>query len=396
MRTSSVEPTNVVELSIDTLRSRRSEKWSRYPADVLPSFIAEMDFAPPAAVTQALRAAIDANDFGYAFPDELGAAFADFANAHFAWSVEDDRVFAATDVMSAIEQILKLKTHPGAGVVINPPVYPPFFEVIKASGRTVVEVPLLLTNTAWELDFDLLERAFAQGSGAYLICSPHNPIGRVWSSDDLRRVEVLSKRYSVTVIADEIHSPLALGGSTHTPYLSVATSSDLAFAAYSASKAWNVAGLKCALAIAGSRESASMLREHWESQPSETTWRVGHLGVIASIAAFREGRLWLQHLQGRLSQNRKLMDGLLAEHLPNAKCMLPQASFLAWIDFSSSCFDEDPAEVFLRRGRVALSRGRDFGADSSGFVRLNMGTSSAILTEIVTRMAHAIRVSHRY
>jgi cysteine-S-conjugate beta-lyase len=388
------EPADVVALSLDQLRSRRSEKWSRHPADVLPAFIAEMDFAPPVAIARALHAAVDANDFGYAFPTGLGAAFADFAYAHFGWSVEPGRIFAAADVMLIVEQIVKLKTFPSASIVINPPVYPPFYEVIEATGRTIVEVPLLRTATAWELDFDALERAFVRGASAYLICSPHNPIGRVWSAEELRRVAALSKRYGVTVIADEIHSPLALDGSAHTPYLSVATDCDLAFAAYSASKAWNVAGLKCALAVAGSRESAAVLHDHWESQPTELRWRVGHLGVIATIAAFREGRQWLKHLQKRLSQNRTLLSALLAQKLPAAKCVLPQASFLAWIDVSKAGFSEEPADAFLRCGRVALSPGRDFGAGGAGFVRLNMGTSSTILTEIVDRMARSRGGSH--
>ncbi|MBV9263314.1 MAG: aminotransferase class I/II-fold pyridoxal phosphate-dependent enzyme, partial [Candidatus Eremiobacteraeota bacterium] len=290
-------------LSIGELRARRSEKWATYPPDVLPAFIAEMDVAPPIAVIQTLAAAVAAGDFGYAHPSELAAAFKDFARDVFAWDLSEEYVFAAPDVMSAIEQILKVRTQPGDAVVVNPPVYPPFFEVVRAAQRRIVEVPLIHSDEGWSLDFDALELAFAAGARAYLLCSPHNPIGRVWTQDELRRVAALTKQFSVTVIADEIHAPLAFESRRHTPYLSVAGPGDFAFAAYSASKAWNIPGLKCGLAVAGSEKCARDLQKHWASNPSELTWRIGNLGVLATIAALRDRSDWLRHLQRHLAGN---------------------------------------------------------------------------------------------
>jgi cystathionine beta-lyase len=380
-------------VSLDALRVRKSEKWSRYPPDVLPAFIAEMDFALAAPVKRALESALDANDCGYAYPVELGIAFASFAAARFEWLVDPERVFTAPDVMAAIAQILELATGVGASVVINPPVYPPFFEVITASGRSIVEVPLACAEGGeWILDFDMLERAFAQGARAYVLCSPHNPVGRVWTADELRTIVALADRYDVVVIADEIHAPLTMRGAVHTPYLSVAGENDRAFAALSATKAWNISGLKCALAVGGSAAAAGVLRRHWEAEPTETTWRVGHLGVLASIAAFREGRPWLDSLCAHLDRNRLLLETLLDRHLPRARYTAPEAGYLAWIDCSALGLGDDPASGFLKHGRVALSPGLDFGREGAGFVRLNMGTSSAILTEIVRRMALALQL----
>jgi cystathionine beta-lyase len=335
---------------------------------------------------------VAADDCGYAYPTELNPAFAGFAAARFGWLVDQDRVFAAPDVMAAIAEILDLHTEIGESVVINPPVYPPFFEVIPATGRKIVEAPLAREQDGKSiLDFDALERAFAQGARAYVLCSPHNPVGRVWTPDELRTIVALADRYDVVVIADEIHAPLAMQGAVHTPYLSIAGENDRAFAALSATKAWNISGLKCALAVAGSSSSAEVLSRRWRQRPTETTWRVGHLGVVASIAAFREGRPWLESLCAHLDRNRLLLKSLLDRYLPGARYVAPEAGYLAWIDCSTLGVGDDPASSFLERGRVALSPGPDFGQEGAGFVRLNMGTSSAILTQVVQRMAFALQ-----
>ena len=379
------------DLPLATLRRRKSDKWARYPQDVLPAFIAEMDFTLAAPIKHALVSAVHESDCGYAYPVEIGSAFASFAAERFGWNADPTRVFTAPDVMSSIAQVLKLYTNAGESVVINPPVYPPFFEVIPATGRRIVEVPLTRAeNGRWELDFDKLEAAFAGGARAYVLCSPHNPVGSSWSADELRTVAQLADRYDVVVISDEIHAPLTLPGAQHVPYLAVAGANERAFAAFSASKAWNISGLKCSLLVAGSDAGAEVARRHWMAQPTETTWRVGHLGVLASIAAFREGVSWLDALCAHLDRNRQLLQRLLAEHLPQARYDAPEASYLTWVDCSALGLGDDPAQCFLERGRVALSSGLDFGREGAGFVRLNMGTSSAILTEIVTRMACAI------
>lgn len=380
-----VDPFN--DLSPDDLRRRRSEKWSTYPADVLPAFVAEMDFALAPPIKRALMEAIALGDTGYATPLDLPEAFADFARAWFNWPVDPDRVVLVSDVTVGVAEVLRLTTEPGSAVVVDTPAYPPFFPTIAEYGRRVLEVPLARTVSGWELDFDGLEQAFTSGARAYLLCNPHNPTGRVFSRADLERVAALARRYDVVVVSDENHAPLTLPGAVHTPYVSLGEDAvPRSATVISAAKAWNVAGLKCAVVVAGS----AALRAQLATLPAEVQTRAGHLGVLAAIAAFREGRHWLTDLLAHLDRNRRLLAELLATHLPAVGYIPPQASYLAWLDCAKLSLGDDPAAHFLERGRVALARGLDFGPNGAGFVRLNMGTSSALLTEAVVRMAAAV------
>jgi cysteine-S-conjugate beta-lyase len=373
-------------LDLDVLATRRSHKWRRYPPDVLPAFVAEMDYDLAGPVAAALRAAVDRQDCGYANESGLGEVFAGFAAVRHDWTVDPGRVYLLPDVMAGVDTMLRLATGPGDGVVINPPVYPPFYEHIAARGRTVVEVPLIggpLEKA--ELDFAGLEAAFAAGARAYLLCNPHNPTGRVFSADDLRLVAELAGRYRVTVIADEIHAPLALAGARHTPFVSFAEGAAVGVTLASASKAFNIAGLKCAVAVAGSASMDRVLA----AAPESLRYGAGLFGVLASEAAWTDGGPWLDELRQQLDRMRTLFGTLLAERLPGAGYVPPEAGYLAWVDCSALGLGAEPAAAFLDKGRVAVGRGLDFGAVGDGFVRVTIGTSSAILTEIVDRMAMA-------
>jgi cystathionine beta-lyase len=375
------------ELSLEELRKRRSIKWRLYPPDVLPAFVAEMDFplAPP--VRAALLAAVDNDDCGYGHAEGLGEAFAAVAEERFGWAVDPERVVLVGDVVAGIEALLLALTEPGAGVVVNPPVYGPFFATVEAAGRRVVEAPIAQREGRWELDLDALEHAFAGGAAAYLLCNPHNPTGRVYTRDELNAVAELAERYGVLVLADEIHSPMALDGATHVPYLTLgehAAAHGLALA--SASKAWNIAGLKCAVIVAGSEAGAQLTAK----LPPQLRFHAGHLGVLASIAAFTQGGPWLDALVRQLDLNRRRLAALLERELPAVRHVMPEAGFLAWLDCRELGLGDDPAAAFLERGRVALSPGPWFGTGGEGFARLNIGTSGALLEEAVRRMASGV------
>jgi cysteine-S-conjugate beta-lyase len=376
------------DISLAKLRGRESAKWTTYAPDVLPAWVAEMDFPLADPIKQRLRRAIDGDDCGYAHPTALPEAFCAFAQSRFGWTVDPARVRTAPEVMVAIAEILRIVTKPGDGVVINPPVYPPFALTINEVGRCVVEVPLShVAGGGWELDLDALEQAFAAGARAYLLCNPHNPAGRVFAREQLVQIAELAKRYGVVVIADEIHAPLTLPGAVHVPFVSVSEPVGAnAIAVTSASKAWNIAGLKCAVIVAGSSAMQSALK----GLPGELTERTGHLGVLANVAAFREGAPWLDSLQQHLDRNRALMAELIGVYLPAVRYIPPQAGYLAWLDCSALGLGDNPASVFLAKGKVALMRGLDFGRQGACFTRVNMGTSSAILSEIVGRMGKAI------
>jgi len=366
------------DLSISDLRKRRSEKWRAQPADVLPTFIAEMDYdlAPPVAA--AVRAAAERQDLGYANAAGLGAAFASFAAARHGWAVAADRVRLLPDVMAGVDWLLRIVTAQGDGVVINPPVYPPFFEHIRLGGRTVVEVPLVRGAACWELDFAGLEAAFAGGARAYLLCNPHNPTGRVFGPGELDRIAALAARYGVFVIADEIHAPLTLPGAVHTPFVSFPAGAAVGVTLASSSKAFNIA-------VSGSADGAAVVARI----PETVRYGSGLLGVLASEAAWRSGGPWLDALLVQLDRVRVLFGSLLAARLPGAGYVPPEAGYLAWVDCSSLGWEE-PASVFLDRGRVATGRGLDFGAAGDGFVRVTIGTSSALVEEIVARMARSV------
>jgi cysteine-S-conjugate beta-lyase len=281
--------------------------------------------------------------------------------------------------MTGIVEVLRLVVPGGAGVVVNPPVYPPFFSFLGRAGFRVVEAPL---GSDGRLDLDAVERALP-GAAAYLLCNPQNPTGTAHTREELTAVASLARRHGVRVVADEIHAPLA-PPAVHVPYLSVTGAED-AFALLSASKGWNLPGARAALAVAGPDAGADVARLH-----HDVTEGASHLGVIAHTAALRAGGPWLDALLAGLEENRTLLGDLLAEHLPQVGYRRPQATYLAWLDCRPLGLGEDPAQAFLERGRVALTGGRPFGAGGAGRVRFNLGTSPEIVTEAVRRMALAI------
>jgi cysteine-S-conjugate beta-lyase len=378
----------VEEIALAELRQRTSAKWRSYPPDVLPLPVAEMDFRVAAPIADALHAAIRRSDLGYASPSpELAQALAGFAARRWGWQVDPAQVTLAPEVGVGVVEVLRLLVRPGDRVVINPPVYDSYFPWAAEVGCQLVGVPLAQTGDGWALDLDGMETAFQDGARVHLLCSPHNPTGTVHQRQDLERLAGLAARYGVTVLADEIFAPLVLPGRTHHPFVSVsaeATRHGLVFA--SASKAWNLAGLKCAAIVTADPATRRLVQR----LPEELPWRVGHLGVLGSIAAYREGEPWLQEVLGVLDHHRRYLAELLAARIPAIRYRPPEAGYLAWLDCTALGLGDDPSAVFLSRGRVALSPGPSFGRPGVGHVRLNMGTSREILAAAVDRMASAI------
>jgi cysteine-S-conjugate beta-lyase len=350
-----------------------------HPPDVLPVFVAEMDvdLAPP--VREALIEAVELGDLGYTEPGGLYEAFSGFAKRRLGWEPDPARMRLMPDVMAGIVECLRVLTEPGDGVVITPPVYAPFFDGIPESGRRIVEVPL----AGDAIDLEGIESAFAGGARALLLSTPHNPGGIVFDNAALTAVAELAQRFGALVLADEIHGPLALPGAR---FESLGALGDMrAVVLTSASKAFNLAGLKCAVAVACSDAVAREL----DALPEEIGFRAGILGVVASQAAFEHGDGWLDELLAALDANRRRLGELLTEHLPDVRYQPPDAGFLAWLGCSELGLGDDPAEAFLERGRVALEPGLKYGTGGAGFARLNFGCSPALLEEAVERMARA-------
>ena len=379
------------DLDLARLHRRHSMKWRHFPPDVLPAWVAEMDFdvAPP--VVAAVEAALQrGGDFGYAVDleaPELAEAFSAFATRRYGWAVDPGSTYLIRDVMRGVELWIEGFTVPGDGVVVTSPVYYPFGEAIREARRHLVEVPVLADGETWVLDLDGLEAAFRAGHRLLLLCNPHNPVGRAYTASELRDLADLVERYDVRVVADEIHAPLVFPPSRHVPFASV----DPAIAArtlslHSASKAWNLAGLHAAVAVPGCPADAAYFAAlSYRNRGAATI-----LGVDASTAAFSGGEPWLDALLDHLVGVRAHLAGLLAEHLPGVGWIPPQATYLAWLDCRDLGLGPNPAQAFLDRGRVAVNDGATFGAGGGGHVRLNFGTSRAIVTEAVTRLAAAV------
>lgn len=369
------------------LRRRRSLKWRLYGDDVLPLWVAEMDVLPPEPVARALSRAMALGDTGYPWARDYAEALAAFAERHWGWSPDPGRARLVPNVMLGVSEVLKVVTGPGDAVVLNPPVYPPFFAFVRNLGRRVVEAPL---GADGRLDLEALDAAFGEARrggrpAAYLLCSPHNPTGVVHTRAELMATGELAAHHGVRVVVDEIHAPLVHEPGTFTPFLSLPVGS-AAFSLMSASKAFNLAGLPSALATAGADAQHDLA-----AMPEEVAFGASHVGSLAQAAALRDGDLWLAALVSGLDENRHLLADLLAEHLPEVGYHVPEATYLAWLDCRALGLGPDPAAVFRERGRVALSPGPGFGTGGAGHARLNFATSPEILREAVERMARAVR-----
>ncbi|MFF1439049.1 MalY/PatB family protein [Streptomyces sp. NPDC058295] len=382
------EPNPLQALTLDRLRCRTSMKWRTHPADVLPLWVAEMDVPLAEPVVGAVTRALALGDTGYPAGTAYAEALATFAAKRWGWDGPAvERTAIVPDVMLGVVEMLKLVTGPGDPVVLNPPVYPPFFQFVAHMDRRIAEAPL---GADGRLDLAVLEDAYRRavaggGRAAHLLCSPHNPTGTVHTARELAAVAALAGRYGVRVVADEIHAPLTAPGVEFVPYLAV-PGAESGLSLMSASKGWNLAGLKAALAVAGPEAAADLAL-----LPEEVSHGPSHVGVLAHTAALLEGTAWLDALLAGLDDNRRLLTALLAEHLPGVGYRPGDATYLAWLDCRALGLGDDPAAVFLERGRVALSPGLDFGTGGAGHVRLNIATSPEILTEGVRRMAAALR-----
>lgn len=372
-------------LPIAVLRQRSSTKWRKYPEDVLPLFVAETDFALAPAITARLARAVELGDTGYTPPEPgVRESFVGFAQRRFGWTVDPAHVRWTGDVMMGVVEILRAVIDPGDRVVVMPPVYPPFFDSVEEAGGVVEPVPLARKDDGWEIDLAGVEAALAAGARAVLLCHPHNPTGTVHTASVLAELAELVHRHGATVVSDEIHGPLAYDRGAFTPFLDVSpVAAEVGYAVTSASKAYNLAGLKCAVMVAGTDAHAAVL---W-GLPWEVEWRTGLFGALSNVAAYSpESDEWLDRLLATLDENRRLLADLIAEHLPRARYSIPDAGYLAWVDLSAYDWGDDPAAGILKEARVALSQGPSFGAEGRGHVRVNIACSPELLTEAIERV----------
>lgn len=376
------------DLTDDEAREALVCKWGLAEPDVLPAWVAEMDYALAEPITEALLRAVTAGRTGYpAFVEggPMGEAYAGFAQRQFGHVVDPEQVVATVDVTAGVRLALDVVVPPGP-LVMPVPGYHPQLAMAEICGRERRDLVVEPDAARAELDLDQLERHFAAGARVLLLTQPHNPWGRVFTRAELEAVRDVVVRHRGWVVSDEIHAPLTLDGREHVPYLSLEGTAEHTVALVAASKAFNVAGLKCAQLVTG--DPALSARLVGADTARNDSWSV--LGVEAAIAAYRHGDAWLDALRERLAAQRDLFVALLAEHLPQARMRPLEATYLAWVDLRAYGHD-DPAAVALERGRVQVNAGHAFHPGLAGHVRVNIATSEQRLREIVRRLALAVR-----
>ena len=381
-------------ITIDELSGRGGLKWTRGGPGVIGAFVAEMDFGAAPAITEALRGVIERADFGYLSDHavaDLAAACADWQRDRYGWGVDPARIRLLPDVIRGLEAAITIFSRPGSPVILPAPAYMPFLTVPPLLGREIIQVPMATRGGHPVLDLDGIDAAFKRGGHLLILCNPCNPVGRVYTRDELAAVAEVTARNEGRVFADEIHAPLVYPGGTHIPYASVCEqAADHSVTATAASKGWNLPGLKCGQLILTNDADAAT----WASRGYMYERGASTPGVRASTAAYRGGGGWLADVVGYLDDSRRLLDGLLAEHLPAIRYQPPEGTYLAWLDcrdlFGDRRIEASPAEFFLAKARVLLTDGAACGDAGRGHVRLNFATPRPVLTEIVRRMARAV------
>ena len=375
-------------LSLSEMRTHRSEKWRGFPSDVLPLFVAEMDFPIAKPIQDILLEMVSHSDMGYlsSIP-ELGKAFADFSKRHWDWQVNPEYVRLCTDVGVGMVEVLRVTTQPGDKVLINSPIYQNFYNWIKETKVELVDAPFIQDGLNWQVDFENIEKQYADGVKVHALCHPHNPLGRIYTESELKQIADLAKKYGVTIISDEIHAPLAFPGQKFTPFLAVSdVAAEVGICVTSASKAFNIAGLKSALIVSQSAANHELLAK----MPMSVHFRSSILGAFAAVEAFNHGDEWLAAALSTIESNAHYLKTLLNSQIPAAKYEIPQCSYLAWVDVSDLNLGEDPAAVFLEKGRVAFNAGKIYGAQANQFIRINLATSESVLAEAVNRMVKSL------
>ena len=371
------------------LRSR-GEKWTQYPADVLPLWVADMDLGTAEPVQRELQRALDQGDLGYPVhpaPTDVPDIYAAWARERHGQEVDPARVELITDVMQGMYVALDRFTAPSDGALILTPIYPPFRSATRLMQRRPVEVPLVDAGAGYEIDLDAV-RAAAADARIFLLCNPHNPTGRSFTRNELEGLAEIACAHDLLVVADEIHGDLVLPGAEFVPFASLSPeASARTLTLTAASKTFNIAGLRTAIAVFGSEAQ----QRRFKSLPRKLRGGIGILGIEATRAAWRYGGPWLEALLTHLDGNRAFLARTLAEELPGIVHHPPEATYLAWLDCRALELEPGPQEFFLEHARVGLSDGADFGPTGAGFVRLNFATSRALVAEALERMAKALR-----
>ena len=381
-------------LNLDILRNRKSEKWNTYPPEILPAWVAEMDFPLAEPIREYLEQATGEGDVGYPIdPTTTGVreAFSKRMKEHFEWPIDPHQVEILSEVVQGIYLGLMAFARPGTGAVVQTPIYPPFLHALKDTGVRLAENQLQPKASGWEIDFDQLNELAKEPLSVFLLCNPQNPTGRAYGRTELEKLAEFALRNNLIVISDEIHADLVFDERKHIPFASLSPEvSALTVTLNSASKSFNIPGLRCAVAHFG---DPAVQKRFAETTPRHSRGGLGILGIYASVVAWQEGDPWLHEVREHLQSNRDHLCEQLAARIPSVRILSPEATYLAWLDCSDLKLQPSPARFFLKHGQVALSEGKNFGEDFGDFVRVNFATSRKILDDVIDRMVAALNAS---
>jgi cystathionine beta-lyase len=377
-------------------RGTASYKWDQSEKlfgreDILPLWVADMDFEAPREVVEAIKKRAELGIYGYTFrPESYYEAVSGWLSRRHGWSVRHEWITSSPGVVPALSMIVLANTQPGDGVILQSPVYYPFYDVIKMNGRVVVDNPLILENGRYSIDFDLLERQAQEGAKLLLLCSPHNPGGRVWTRDELQRIGEICLKHGVLVVADEIHHDLVFRGHRHTPFASISEAfADISFTCIAPSKTFNLAGLQAASVIIPNDE---LRRKYNYLLKTLSIHMESYFGLTAVESSYNYGEEWLEQLIDYVEGNLNTLIRFVEDNLPEIKVIKPEGTYLAWMDCRA--VSEDPQELkklMFDKAGVAFSEGSVFGKQGAGFLRVNLGCPRSILEDALERFAKAVR-----
>ncbi|WP_113926717.1 MalY/PatB family protein [Bacillus sp. P14.5] len=358
--------------------------------DVLPMWVADMDFPPPPQVLDSLHERIEHGVFGYTFTgDSLGKAVCSWMKERHNWAVKESSLLYSSGIVPAIATIINAFTEEGDGILMHSPVYTPFFSLAESNGRVVRKAPLIIKHGQYTVDFHAFEEALKQGVKLFLLCSPHNPGGRVWTKDELLKMAELCKTYNVLIISDEIHADLVHKPNKHIPIASLEKEiEEITLTLAAPSKTFNIAGLQASAMIIPNKDLREKVAEEHQKQGIFT---LNTFGVVGMEAAYRHGDAWLDSLLSYLSENIREVTTFVEKELPELSVMDPEATYLLWFDFRKVGKTEtELQDLLLNKGKLALEPGSKFGEDGEGFFRMNIACTRETLRDGLERLKKAL------
>jgi cystathionine beta-lyase len=378
------------DFDIATLRARRTNKWHKFPDDVLPAWVADMDFGVAPSITAAMTRLTENQEYGYAAREGvLAAAFVRRMERRFGWRTDAADTHAIGDLVQASFSSVMAFSEPGDAILLQLPSYPPFMRAIEDTGRRLLPNPMRDDGTRWVLDLAAYDAAPDPRARMLIFCHPQNPTGRAFSRAELEQVAEFAIRHDLIVVSDEIHADIVYPGNTHIPLASLHPQiAARTITITSATKSFNIPALRCAVMHFGSPD----LKERFFRRiPSRLLGSPGVTGVDATVAAWDDGQPWLDEILAQLQANREWLAETIAAEFPGVKMRMPEATYLAWLDCRGLELPTCAGQFFLEHAKVGLNFGETFGARYAGFARLNFASPAPVLKEIVGRMAAAVR-----